>query len=147
MRIALRFLAPVAAWWMAIGTASADDPADREFFEAKVRPVLANNCFSCHSEQGGKRKGGLTLDSRDGLMRGGLGGAAVVPGTPEESLLIEAVRYESPDLQMPPKGKLPPEAVADLETWVRGGAHWPVEAGAPKSGGNHYAFDLEKTQE
>jgi hypothetical protein len=77
------------------------DPATEEFFEAKVRPVLAAHCLECHGS--GKPKGGLRLDARDSMLKGGEGGPVVVPGKPEESALIEAIRYDG-GVQMPPKG-------------------------------------------
>jgi len=89
----------------------AASPAGMEYFERQVRPVLVEQCYSCHSAEAKKGvKGGLRLDSREGLLKGGDTGPAIVPGHPEQSLLIRAVRYESDDLQMPPKGKhLPAE--------------------------------------
>src|SRR5215470_14917037 len=76
-----------------------------DFFETHVRPILAENCYKCHSRQADRVKGELFLDSRDGVLKGGESGPALVPGDPEKSLLIKAVRYGDPDLQMPPKGK------------------------------------------
>jgi hypothetical protein len=91
--------------------------------------VLAENCYKCHSEQAEKVKGRLLLDSREGVLKGGESGPAVVAGDPEKSLLIKAVRYTDPDLQMPPKGnKLPNTAVADLVAWVKMGAPDPRTA-------------------
>ena len=91
-------------------------PAQSDFFENKIRPILVNNCYKCHSQQAPKLKGGLSLDSRDGLLKGGDTGPAIVPGDPEKSLLIKAVRYTDPDLQMPPKDqKLPDAEIADLD--------------------------------
>ena len=113
--------------------ASAADltPAQTQFFENKIRPLLADNCYKCHSQQSEKVKGGLRLDTRDALLKGGETGAAIVPGDPEKSLLIRAVRYADPDLQMPPKGKkLSPTQIADLETWVKMGAPDPRVATA-----------------
>src|SRR4051812_11002972 len=81
-----------------------------DFFEKKVRPVLAASCFKCHSAASNKLKAGLMLDSRPALLKGGDGGPAVVPGKPDESPLIRAVRYDHDDLQMPPKQKLPATA-------------------------------------
>src|SRR5687767_2417398 len=83
------------------------DEAGPEFFESRVRPVLAERCYKCHSEKSEKLKGGLKLDSREALLKGGDNGPAVVPGEPEKSRLIEAILYHNVDLQMPPKGKLP----------------------------------------
>jgi cytochrome c553/FtsZ-binding cell division protein ZapB len=110
-------------------TAAAVTPADRDFFEKKVRPLLFETCQKCHSTQANKRKGGLLLDSRDSLLQGGDSGPAVVPGEPEKSLLIQAVRYKTAELQMPPTNKLAPAQVAILEEWVRRGTPFP-EAGS-----------------
>jgi Protein of unknown function (DUF1549)/Protein of unknown function (DUF1553)/Planctomycete cytochrome C len=102
-----------------------------EFFENKIRPVLVNSCYKCHSTQAEKIKGGLLLDSREGVLKGGDTGPAIVPGNAEKSLLIKAIHYEDQDLQMPPKGnKLPDEQIADLETWVKMGAPDPRVATA-----------------
>ena len=94
----------------------------RSFFEAKVRPVLADNCLECHGAE--KHKGGLRLDVRAAMLKGGDTGPAVVPGKPEESPLIEAIRYEG-EVQMPPKKKLKAEEIAALTDWVKRGAFWP----------------------
>src|SRR5438067_9478825 len=85
----------------------AAEPADSpEFFEKKIRPLLTEHCFKCHGDLKGKEpKGGLRLDSRASMLKGGDNGAAVMPGKPEKSKLVEAVRYQNVDLQMPPKGK------------------------------------------
>src|SRR5262249_6542561 len=117
-------------------------PAALEFFEKKVRPVLAGNCYKCHSTREKKSRGGLLLDSRAGLLKGADNGPALVPGRPESSRLIEAVRYKNVDLRMPPRGKLPDATVADLEAWVRMGAPWPREDAAKASVKD--AFDLHK---
>ena len=101
-------------------------PAATQFFEGKIRPILANNCYQCHSAQAEKVKGGLLLDSREGCLKGGESGPAIVPGDPENSRLIKAVRYTDPDLQMPPKNKkLSDEQIADLTAWVKMGAPDP----------------------
>jgi mono/diheme cytochrome c family protein len=100
---------------------SPDEKAQLKFFETKVRPLLAKHCFKCHGEK--KDKGGLRMISRGSLLKGGESGASVVPGKPDESLLIEAVRYES--LEMPPAGKLPDSDIRLLESWVKAGAFWP----------------------
>ena len=109
--------------------ASAD--ADADFFEKRVRPVLVEHCYKCHSDQGKNPKGGLRVDGRARLLAGGDGGPAIVPGDPDKSPLIRAVRYTDPDLLMPPKGKLPRAAVADLEAWVKAGAPWPGAEAKP----------------
>lgn len=102
-------------------------PEALEFFETKVRPVLATHCYSCHSEDAARIKGGLRVDSRAHLISGGVGGGALVPGDADASALIEAVRYEDPLFAMPPREKLPDEAIRDLEAWVEMGAPWPAD--------------------
>ncbi len=105
----------------------AADPAGVAFFEQKIRPVLAEHCYECHSERAKKVKGGLLLDSRAGWQKGGdSGAAALVPGRPDESLLIRAVRHLEDDLAMPPKQpQLPAALIADLVAWVAMGAPDP----------------------
>ncbi|MBK8000882.1 MAG: DUF1553 domain-containing protein [Verrucomicrobia bacterium] len=99
---------------------------DLTFFENKIRPLLADQCYSCHSAKAEKTKGGLRVDSLESLLKGGDSGPALVPGDAEKSLLIKAVRYVDPDLQMPPKGKkLSERQIADLTQWVKAGAPWP----------------------
>jgi hypothetical protein len=93
-----------------------------EFFEGRVRPVLAENCFACHGPE--KQRSGLRLDSRTALLKGGDNGPAVVPGDPDSSPLIKAVR-QAGSLKMPPKKKLAPQAVESLAAWVKMGAPWP----------------------
>ena len=95
-----------------------------EFFETKIRPLLVKRCFSCHSAKAEKLKAGLYMDSRAALLKGGESGAALLPGKPDESLIIEAVRYES--YEMPPDGKLRDEEIASLAKWVEMGAPWPA---------------------
>ncbi len=101
-------------------------PADLAFFEEKVRPVLVDRCYKCHSHDADRVKGGLMLDTHEGLLQGGDTGAAIEPGKPDASLLVDAIKYADKDLQMPPKGdRLPPQQVADLIEWVRRGAPDP----------------------
>src|SRR5262245_13304684 len=101
-------------------------PLDRAaFFESRVRPLLIQRCFGCHSAKAKKSRGGLRLDTRAALLAGGDSGPSVVPGQPERSLLIQAVRHSHPRLVMPPSGKLPPREIAALEEWVRQGAVFP----------------------
>jgi hypothetical protein len=92
----------------------------------KVRSVLEQHCYRCHSTASKKQRGGLLLDSRDGLRKGGDSGPAIVPGKPEESLLLKVVRQIG-DLKMPPKGKLPDAAIADIEAWIKNNAPDPRE--------------------
>ena len=104
-------------------------PAQLQFFENKIRPIFVNNCYKCHSRQAEKLKAGLSLESRESILKGGDSGPAIVPGDPNRSLLIKAVRYTDPDLQMPPKDQpLSSQQVADLETWVKIGAPFPRAA-------------------
>jgi hypothetical protein len=122
--------------------APAQSTADKEaFFEVKVRPVLAGQCFKCHG--GDKVSGGLRVDSREALLKGGDRGGAIVPGKPERGTLLQAVRHHpGADLKMPPKEKLSPAVVEDLAAWVRAGAVWPARAGQPDAfvARKHWAF-------
>ena len=104
------------------------------FFEAKIRPILAERCFQCHGPT--KQKGGLRLDSRAEVLAGGDQGPAIVPGHPEKSLLLKAISHTDEALKMPPSKKLPAEQVADLTRWVKLGAPWPGTdpAGAKAAG-------------
>ncbi|MCU1261551.1 MAG: Planctomycete cytochrome [Bryobacterales bacterium] len=98
-----------------------------EFFEKKVRPILVNNCYACHSADT-KPAGGLRLDDRNGILHGGQSGPAVVPGAPEKSLLLTRVRHEDPKRRMPKEGDpLSASQIADLTAWIQDGAAWPVE--------------------
>ena len=106
--------------------AVADDPGV-DFFEKKIRPALIEHCQECHAVNAKKLGGGLLLDHREGVRKGGDSGAAVVPGKPDESLLIKAIRYNDESVKMPPKGKLPASVIADFETWVKQGAPDPRE--------------------
>ena len=105
-------------------------PADAkgiEFFEAKIRPVLVEHCYRCHSEDARKNrklKAELLLDTKTGLMKGGESGPAIITGKPEQSRLIKALRHEG-DVQMPPSGKLPPAVINDFMTWIKLGAPDP----------------------
>ena len=106
-----------------------------EFFESRIRPLLINRCYECHSAKT-EQNGGLLLDSKAGWELGGDSGTAIVPHDVAASLLIKAVRWDNPDVQMPPKdagGKLTAAEIADLETWVKSGAFDPrTEVGAAK---------------
>ena len=107
-------------------SAAEPSPSQTQFFEAKIRPILANKCYDCHSAASGKSKGGLFLDTAEATLKGGNTGPAIVPGNPDKSLLIQAVRYTDPDMQMPPKNKkLSNAEIADLTTWVKMGAPDP----------------------
>jgi hypothetical protein len=122
-----------ALFLLALGAQAQEAAPDRDgldFFEKKIRPVLVDRCYSCHSAESKKVKGELYVDSREGLLKGGELGPAIVPGDPDKSLLIKAIRYVDEDLKMPPKGKLSREVVADFEAWVKRGAPDPRSKGA-----------------
>lgn len=110
------------------------DSDDVAFFESRIRPVLVEHCYECHSVKEGKSKGGLRVDDREALLRGGDSGPALIPGKPGESLLFTAIRRDDPDLEMPPrKPKLPERVIADVEAWIAGGAVDPREPNAADS--------------
>jgi mono/diheme cytochrome c family protein len=131
---------------MTVGAAhAANDPASEEFFEKSIRPLFIEHCHECHSSTSKKLKGGLKLDTREDILKGGDSGAAVVPGDSDGSLLIKAVRWSDADLEMPPKNKLKPEQIAALEKWVRMGAPHTgkivaTATDSPASKTNHWAY-------
>lgn len=111
----------------------AGTPEQIAFFEKRVRPVLVNNCYGCHSAET-KPAGDLRVDDRNGLLRGGLSGAAVVPGDASKSLLLARVRHSDPKKRMPKEGDiLTPAQIADLEAWIRDGVAWPEDKPAVTS--------------
>src|SRR5487761_1416411 len=130
----------LAVWLTLVGSLGAAAPSDDDetFFETKVRPVLVGNCLKCHG--GEKVSSGLRVDRRASLVAGGKHGPAIVPGEPEKSLLIDAVRRGT--RKMPPDEPLAAEAVADLAEWVRRGAPWPERAVIADDArhGRHWAF-------
>jgi cytochrome c553 len=123
-------------------------PQDLQFFETRVRPVLVDRCYKCHSHDADKIKGGLMLDTREGMLHGGDTGPAVDPGKPGDSLIIDAISYKDADLQMPPKGeRLSEQQVADIAEWIRRGAPDPrslVAKGSSSTyggvGRDHWSF-------
>ncbi len=122
-------------------TASTPSAADAAFFDTRIRPVLSEHCYKCHSHTADRIKGGLLLDSRAAVLQGGDSGPAIVAGKPDESLLIQAIRYKDEDLRMPPAahgGKLGDAQIADFEEWVKRGAPDP-RVPASAGGGSHYA--------
>jgi mono/diheme cytochrome c family protein len=142
----LPFSLIVSGFFSCVGALCAEDgvepalPSQKaEFFEAHIRPVLAENCHACHGPK--KQESGLRLDSRAAMLKGGDSGPAVVPGKPEESYLVEAIGYGG-GIQMPPSGKLDENKVQSMIDWIRRGAHWPEEANtpAPTSSLTHWAF-------
>lgn len=118
---------------------AADNRALEEEFESKVRPILAKNCFACHTNS---KMGGLDMRDRASLLRGGKRGAAVVPGDAKHSLMVEAIRQDHESLKMPPTGKLADEEIAAISKWVENGAVWPERAVVPKT--NAYVISPEQ---
>ncbi len=127
------FLFASGSWVYAMDAAEKPAPEQLDFFEKKIRPVLSEHCYKCHSEKSEKIRGGLVLDTREGIRRGGDNGPAVVPGDLKESLLIEAVHHTNKDSAMPPEkegGKLSESIIKDLEAWVKMGAPDPRDGAA-----------------
>ncbi|WP_047817334.1 PSD1 and planctomycete cytochrome C domain-containing protein [Rhodopirellula islandica] len=128
-------------------------PEQLEFFENRIRPVLVRECYECHSAESGKTRGGLRLDTRDGLMLGGESGPSVVPGHPEDSPFWDAVTYNG--WEMPPRGRLPDDVLADFKRWIEMGLRDPrvresitVESKVDlESGREHWAFQKPREQE
>ena len=119
---------------------------DLEFFETRIRPVLAEQCYRCHSHAAESLKASLRLDSRAGFLEGGDNGPVAVPGEPERSRFIEAISYTDIDLQMPPRSKLDDAVIADFREWVGRGLPWPREE-EPGKAGAEPDFDLEERRE
>jgi mono/diheme cytochrome c family protein len=113
----------------------------RDFFEMRVRPVLAKNCFTCHTAA---RMGGLEMSGRDALLKGGKSGPAIVPGDAEKSLLLQAVAQTHERLKMPPQGKLAESEIADLRAWIKDGAIWPESAPSKNAKTAEYAITPEQ---
>src|SRR5688500_15018217 len=125
-------------------------PADLDFFEKQVRPLLAENCFKCHNDK--KQKGSLRLDARSLVLKGGDQGPAIDLAKPENSLLLKAISYTDDAMQMPPDGKLPPAKIDILTKWVKAGAPWtpgqePVAAAKPHGEDNPESRDPEKNRD
>lgn len=143
---------------LSIGTSSlhaSEATESKQLFDKHVLPMLKQHCYRCHSHETKKSRGGLVVDSKNGLLKGGDSGPAVVPGQPEKSLLLKAICYTEEDLRMPPKGKLADEVIAHVENWIKLGAEdsRQVVAGTPRkhfeitdADRNHWAFQpLAKT--
>lgn len=144
--IVSRWLALVVGMTCGLATAAeTKEPsaADIEIFEKEVRPLLVTHCYQCHSADK-KQKGGLLLDSREGLLTGGDNGPALVPGKPDDSRLVDAIRYDDTDLRMPPKGKLKDEEIAVLTKWVASGAPWPAGPKPVTTSGTKSEFNLKE---
>ncbi|MBX9679335.1 MAG: DUF1553 domain-containing protein [Gemmataceae bacterium] len=118
------FCIPLLALLIASRVSAQDSPEGIAFFEKKIRPILVSQCYECHSAAAKKTKGGLALDTRDGMRKGG-DKAVIVVGEPEKSLLIKAVRHGDEELKMPPKQKLADAEIADLGAWIKMGAPDP----------------------
>lgn len=132
----------VVGWFLAIsvvmfalisrssrGVRAQDNPATVEFYKTKVQPVFQSNCYRCHG--GMNRRGGLSIQNKAGMMKGGKNGAVLVPGHPEQSLLVKLIRHEGPannPMAMPPKGKLSDADIVRVEQWIRAGAIMPDSA-------------------
>jgi cytochrome c553 len=145
--LALLSLAAPVGWLLAAAPEDKrpNDARGIEFFEKKIRPILAEHCYQCHSAEaqaGKKLKAGLFLDSRTGLLKGGDSGPAVISGKGAESLLIKALRYDG-DPRMPPRRKLPDDVIADFLTWVNMGAPYP-EGVAKTEPGKARKIDIEE---
>jgi len=122
---------------------AAEDAGDVQFFESRIRPVLAEHCYECHSAEADKSKGGLLLDTRDGIRTGGDTGASVVPGSVEESLIIGAINHTDPEIEMPPKKpKLSDAVILDFKKWIEFGAIDPRDRAdvAPALSANHWSY-------
>ena len=144
-----RFVCVMAALSGFLGTNSgfgfAEDAKALAHFESKIRPVLVEHCLECHSIESGKAKGGLRLDDREAVLRGGDSGPALAPGKPEESLLLAAIRHSDPDLEMPPrKDRLSESTLKDFEQWITTGAADPRESANGKDGRTGDDFESRK---
>lgn len=137
--LAVAVFAGLSIW--SSGASAAPTPEQLTFFETRIRPVLADNCYSCHGRE--KQRSELRLDHINFIRAGGARGPAVVPGDVAGSRLITAIKYEDVKLQMPPTGKLSDEQIADLERWVQMGAVWPEEP-EPAATAAEPGFDIEK---
>ncbi len=121
------------------GSSAAQEPVDVTFYETRVRPLLSRHCGECHAA--GEQRAALRVDSKEGLLTGGERGPALVPGDPEASLLVRAVRYDEEDLQMPPRSRLAPEEVEVLERWVAAGAPAPDAEMVAEVSGERFDFE------
>ena len=124
-------LAAAAVGWQPATTVQAQTesgpaPDTVEFYNRRVQPIFANNCYRCHG--GMNHRGSLHLDTRDGMLKGGHDGAVIVPGHPEQSLLVKLIRHEGPaddPMPMPPKSKISDADIATVTEWIKAGAIMP----------------------
>lgn len=114
-----------ALFALSVSPLIAQTPAGAEYFEKEIRPVLAEKCYGCHSSKSKSPMGGLVLDTKSGIKRGGNGGPILVAGDPASSRLLKALTYNQTELRMPPTGKLPEEKIAAFEKWIAAGAPDP----------------------
>jgi hypothetical protein len=126
----------IFAGWICTGLAHASstdaEAANPAFFTQKVKPILVANCYRCHS--GMNHRGGFSLGTKAGILKGGKDGPVVVPGDPTKSLLVRLIHYEGPrddPKPMPPKGKLSDQDIATIERWIRAGAIMPADPPRP----------------
>lgn len=139
------FLLMISAWASFATSAndifqqqSAGFPTQAEFFEVRIRPILAANCYGCHASA---ESGGLRVDSREALLKGGNSGPAIVPNHPEASLVVQVVDYTHARLKMPQgKSKLKDEEIASLRQWIKDGAFWPKESKSHIAKSSHWAY-------
>jgi cytochrome c553/mono/diheme cytochrome c family protein len=127
-----------------LATAFAQKPSDAngEFFEMRIRPLLVNRCYACHTEE---HMGGLQLDTLEHALKGGKSGVVIKPGDPAHSLMVEALHYTNARLKMPPTGRLKDSEIADVETWIKNGALWPkVSKDAAPSAPAPYVITAEQ---
>ncbi len=147
-RSLIPFVAVVAALSVAFcftAASHADDAAAIEFFEAKVRPLLVEHCYECHSDEAGEASGGLRLDTAGSTRRGGQRGPAVVPGDVGNSLLLKAVSYTDSHMEMPPTGKLSDEQIEIFKQWIQSGAADPRQSDAAEKQGLPSPFERAPT--
>ncbi len=148
LRLGLPFFVLAFTFVSAFAHAASDLPSEQiEFFEMKIRPVLVEHCYPCHSAQADEIEGGLMLDNRAAMRKGGDSGKLLVPNQPNQSRLFVALKYDDDNLQMPPDGKLPDEVLADFKNWIEMGAPDPREGAVPEPrdiiaarAGRHWAF-------
>lgn len=134
-------LLAVPAGFLAAPAGAGGDDAAREYFEREIRPILANRCYECHDADAGADAANLRLDYRGGWIEGGDRGPTVDVDAPENSLLLRAISYDDPDLQMPPRSKLPEREIKTLRQWIEAGAVGPADPPTPRD--EQPDFDLE----
>lgn len=142
-RLVILFILFYAKSGMLLSVNGMDQAAQLEFFEKKIRPLLSSKCYSCHSAKE-KIKGGLRLDVKRGLLKGGDSGRIIVPGKPEESLLYEGITYKNVDFQMPPKSRLTPDEIKLVYDWIKAGGYFPDSPDSQTENDGEEEFDIQK---